>query len=145
MLLEWQWTPISYYISNEMLPYQDAIDGAASLWNNETCPVLARTYNRTFEDVYVMYGGSYDNILASTSHSSHNGRYATSALVKFARLSDLHTMYHWSAHEFGHVLGLGHDHYSIMRPKLPMAIKGIKRALPSDADIGLLKQLYCGE
>lgn len=138
--------PLKYYIDSALSEYEDSIDAAAKLWNGETCKLLDRTYDASKADIDIIFNsyfnGYADGSLANVSHYGY-GLIITDAVMRFNEVTDLHTMMHWATHEFGHIIGLGHDCCSIMRPSLPEHIDGIQRPLPADADIKLIKNLYC--
>lgn len=136
--------PITYYVGRELDEFAESIDAGAKMWNDQTCKLLVRVDDPNEADMGIVYTGGTpgDNSVANVSHFG-DGEYATNAIMRFNDTTDIHTFFHWATHEFGHILGLGHDHHSIMRPEMPEWIDNIARPLPSDGDIRLIKSLYC--
>ena len=140
--------PITYYINSDGYhkSYDESIRAGARLWNKEICP-LFREVNNADEAMVTVSWGYVD---ASTAHSgaytSHEGQNSPErANVVFSEPSDIHAVYRFAAHEFGHVLGLAHDTApnSIMYPIQPNITEEMYFVLPSDHDIKLLREHYC--
>lgn len=137
--------PITYYINFDILhkDYINSIRAGANLWNKEVCYLL-REVNRPEDAIALISWGSVNtNLGGYTYHEGQNG--PEHAYVVLTEPTDIHAVYRYAAHEFGHVLGLDHDTApnSIMYPIQPSITKEIMFVLPSDHDIKLLRNRLC--
>jgi hypothetical protein len=132
--LKWQkkLLPLPYFIAfdEDHKVYVDSVVKGADLWNREIAPVFKRVDKEADARVVVTWGSIEDNPI--------------SAKVVLTNPSDIHAVFRFAAHEFGHVLGLDHDEAprSIMYPIQPDMTDEMQFALPSDYDKKLLRGLY---
>lgn len=148
MELKWQkeQMPLSYHIAfgESHKDYVDSVLKAAEMWNREITPVFKRVDNEADASVLVFWGAvpKEGHTGGHTAHTGTDG--PISARIILAEPSDIHAVYRYAAHEFGHVLGLAHDEAprSIMYPVQPGMTDKMQFVLPSDHDRKLLKQLY---
>jgi len=142
--------PLKYYIAfdEDHKSYIESVDKGAELWNKEIgVNLFQKTSDEKSASVLVTWGsyesGSDD---CSAGHVSHTGDAdgPQSAHVVLKNPSDVHAVYRYATHEFGHVLGLAHDEAprSIMYPQQPDVTDEMTFVLPSDYDKKLLKEMY---
>lgn len=144
--------PLPYYINFDVLheDYIDSIRAGANLWNKEVC-FLFREVNKLEDAVVLVSWGNIDTTSSySGGHTTHEGKKGPEIVhVVLKEASDIHAVYRYSAHEFGHVLGLAHDTApnSIMYPIQPNITSNTAEkmpfVLPSDHDIKLLRERLC--
>lgn len=149
--LEWKRgkLPIPYYIGfgENHKDYVGSVVKGAELWNTEIGPVFKQVDKAEDALVKVTWGsigvGKHCSA-GSTSHTGSAEEGATGAEVVLRNPSDVHAVYRYAAHEFGHVLGLAHDEAprSIMYPTQPDVTEDMTFVLPSDSDEKLLKEKY---
>jgi len=143
--IKWPKIPLLVRIdlADDTLVYTSAIEGAMKLWNSQVGPLFIKVHAGA-ADVIVQWGPTaMDNSAGYTQHiGAKEG--VRQAVITFTDPNDLHMMYRFAVHEFGHVLGLAHDDFtsSIMYPVQPAVNDKISFVLPTDADIKLLKKLY---
>lgn len=137
--------PLTYYIDFDAdhKAYVESVVAGADLWNKEICSVFKRVDKADGAAVIVGWGSVEGNAAGHTSHGGNAG--PTGARVTLTNPSDVHAVYRYAAHEFGHVLGLAHDEAprSIMYPTQPDVTGDLTFVLPSDFDRKLLKGLLC--
>lgn len=148
MELRWEkeQMPLTYYVNFDMhhQVYTDSVVKAVGLWNSEIGAVFKRVDKPTDAIVMVTWG-SVPKEGHSGGFTSHTGQIGpTGAQVVITEPSDIHAVYRYAAHEFGHVLGLAHDEAprSIMYPIQPGMTEDMTFVLPSDYDKKLLRELY---
>jgi len=140
--------PLKYHINfdKDHKDYIDSVVKGADLWNREIAPVFVRVDNEADAVVKVTWGSIEVGKHCSAGSTSHTGSEAgpTGASVVLRNPSDVHAVYRFAAHEFGHVLGLAHDNAprSIMYPMQPDVTDEMTFVLPSDYDKKLLQGLY---
>lgn len=138
--------PLTYHIAfgEDHKDYIDSVVKGAAMWNNEIGAVFKRVDKEEDAVVKVVWG-SVPKDGHSGGHTSHTGQTGpTGAKVVLTEPSDVHAVYRYAAHEFGHVLGLDHDDAprSIMYPVQPGMTEEMTFVLPSDFDKKLLRGLY---
>lgn len=133
--------------------FDGSLRGAIGAWNHAAgCDVF-----RTATDAAVVvspYDGTACGAPAKleTYLGATAGTYRcspTSAEVRFQVMSDIRSVYVIAAHEFGHVLGLGHDRSAIMQEAPTLFDPAFGHRLdvlpwPSDADGAAVAKRYCG-
>lgn len=139
--------PLTYHIDfgKDHKVYIDSVVKGAELWNNEIGNVFKRVDKPEDAIVKVSWGSLSYGKDCSAGHTAHKGYgKPESVLVVLKEPSDIHAVYRFAAHEFGHVLGLAHDEAprSIMYPVQPGVTKEMTFVLPSDFDKKLLRKLY---
>jgi len=140
--------PLTYYIAfdKDHEDYIDSVIKGAEMWNREIGRELfKRVEQEDSARVQVTWGGisAKDHPGGTTTHTgSPDG--PVGAKVTLNNPSDIHAVYRYAAHEWGHVLGLAHDAFprSIMYPTQPDVTDKIDFVLPSDFDKKLLKEAY---
>lgn len=138
--------PLTYFIDfdKDHQTYTDSVVKAAQMWNNEIGNVFKRADVKTDATVVVSWGAvpKKDHAGGYTTHQGQTG--PVSANVVLTDASDVHAVYRYAAHEFGHVLGLAHDEFtkSIMYSIQPGMTGDMTFVLPSDYDKKLLRGLY---
>ena len=141
--------PIPYHINfdKDHKDYVDSVVKGADLWNKEIGPVFKRVDKEDDALVKVTWGAIEVGKHCSAGSTSHTGSAeegATGAKLVLRNPSDIHAVYRFAAHEFGHILGLDHDEAkrSIMYPLQPDVTEEMTFVLPSDHDKKLLRDLY---
>lgn len=146
---ELKWTkqrlPLKYAINFDAAhkDYVNSVKAGADLWNKEIgTPLFVFTDKVAEAKIIVEWGSVSGNAGGYTSHKGTTG--PESATITLTEATDIHAVYRYAAHEFGHVLGLAHDDFesSIMFPTQPGMTGDMKLVLPSDADKKLLQGLY---
>jgi len=138
--------PLKYHIDfgADHKVYVESVVKAADMWNSEICTVFQRV-DRAEDAVIKVSWGSYDSgqdcAAGYVQHKGHSG--PQSAILVLKNPSDVHAVFRFAAHEWGHVLGLAHDEHAIMKPALADVTTGLKFTLPSDFDKKLLRGLLC--
>lgn len=137
--------PLTYHIAfgDDHKDYIESVIKAADMWNKEIGPVFKRVDKETEAAVRVTWGsyeGGNDCAAGYVKHRGYSG--PKSADLVLRNPSDVHAVFRFAAHEFGHVLGLAHDEHAIMKPKLEDVTDELKFTLPSDHDKKLLRSLY---
>lgn len=140
--------PLTYHVTldKDTETYRESIEKGAELWNTEIGVKLFKKVDKAEDAVVVVTWGS-------TQPGKHTGGYTRHlgdssgprrAEVAITEPSDVHAVYRYSAHEFGHVLGLGHDDAprSIMYPVQPGQTVDLTFVLPSDYDKKILKESF---
>lgn len=149
----WSSAPITVRWDGIDPVFDGSIRGAIGAWNHTAgCDVLrqaadARVVVSVYDGTACGKQAKLETYLGATA-----GTYrctADSAEVKFQVMSDIRSVYVIAAHEFGHVLGLGHDRSTIMQeaPTLYDPASGRKLDIlpwPSDADGAAVAGRYCG-
>jgi hypothetical protein len=140
--------PLTYYIDfgKDHEDYIDSVVKGAEMWNREICTVFRRVMKSEDARIMVTWGAVSTGHSCSAGATSHVGKSGpTGATIVLREPSDIHAVYRYAAHEFGHVLGLDHDAFSksIMYPLQPGVTEEMTFVLPSDSDRKLLKELYC--
>lgn len=146
--------PLVYCLENftisEEKHYGPAIDAAAVMWNRELgCQVFKKGGNlKDTCNVKISYGLSTGGNTVGASTFHYGGpTYATAAEIVFTQFYVTRTVYLITAHELGHVLGLGHDDFerSIMLPVVSEEDLSSDRVLisplPTNNDIKLVHYL----
>jgi len=137
--------PLFYYVAFENV-YSDSVVKAANLWNREIGRELFRQVEKEDEAAIRVVWGSVRPGRHVGGYTTHYGGpdIPLEAKVTLTNPSDLHALYRFAAHEWGHVLGLAHDESprSIMYPVQPDVTSDLTFVLPSDADKKLLKKAY---
>lgn len=146
--LKWQKNqlPLTYFITldKNTETYRNSITKGADLWNSEIGPMF-KLVNKESDAIVKVSWGSVPTSGHSGGYTSHAGTTGpTGATIVLSEPSDLHAVYRYATHEFGHVLGLAHDEAprSIMYPTQPGMTNELTFVLPSDADKKLLRGLY---
>ncbi len=140
--------PIPYYIDfgEHHKVYVESVVKGAELWNSEIGPVLKRVEEKNDALVIVSWGSADSGTTCAAGTTSHTGDEGgpNGATVVLKEPSDVHAVYRFAAHEWGHVLGLAHDEAkrSIMCATQPATTTEMKFVLPSDFDKELLRGLY---
>ena len=140
--------PLPYYIDfgEHHKVYVESVAKGAEMWNVEIAPVFKRVNKKEDAKVIVSWGSADSGTTCAAGTTSHKGDETgpTGADVVLKEPSDVHAVYRFAAHEFGHVLGLAHDEAkrSIMYPAQPGTTKELKFVLPSDFDKKLLRGMY---
>jgi hypothetical protein len=139
--------PLPYFINFEKdhKDYIDSVVKGADLWNKEIAPVFKRVDKESDAKVIITWGSIEVGKHCSAGSTSHQGTDGpTNAKIVLRNPSDIHAVYRFAAHEFGHVLGLAHDEAkrSIMYPVQPDVTDEMTFVLPSDYDKKLLRELY---
>lgn len=140
--------PLPYYIAfdKDHKVYTDSVVKGADLWNKEIASVFKRVDKEEDALVHVTWGSVEIGKHCSAGSTSHGGTESgpENAKVVLRNPSDIHAVYRFAAHEFGHVLGLAHDEAprSIMYPIQPDMTNDMTFVLPSDHDKKLLRGLY---
>jgi hypothetical protein len=140
--------PLPYYIDFEEphRVYVDSVVKGAQTWNAEIGAVFKRVKEKKDALVIVSWGSADSGTTCAAGTTSHTGDESgpRRASVVLKEPSDIHAVYRFAMHEFGHVLGLAHDEAkrSIMYRAQPGMTKELKVALPSDFDKKLLRGLY---
>jgi len=140
--------PLPYYIdfgkNHEV--YVDSVVKGAELWNTEIGPVFKRVNKKEDAKVVVSWGSTDAGTTCVAGTTSHTGNEngPTGATLVLKEPSDIHAVYRFATHEWGHVLGLAHDDAprSIMYHSQPSETKDMTFVLPSDSDKKLLRELY---
>jgi len=146
--LRWKKIPITYYIAfgKDHKDYIDSVVEGAVLWNKEIGVELLKRVDKDADAVVQVVWGSVPKEGDAGGHTSHTGSPdgPTGAKVVLSDPSDVHAVYRYAAHEWGHVLGLEHDEAprSIMYPVQPGMTKEMTFVLPSDHDKKLLQGIY---
>lgn len=140
--------PLTYYIAfdKDHQTYIDSVVKGAGLWNSEIGRELFKRVDKPENAIIEVTWGSVtpgDHSGGSTTHTG-GPQGLTGAKVILSNPSDVHAVYRYAAHEWGHVLGLAHDEAprSIMYPKQPDVTGEMTFVLPSDFDKKLLRDLY---
>lgn len=143
--------PLTYHIDfgPDHKVYVDSVVAGANMWNKELCMVFKRVDKAEDAIIHVSWGAyessptKHDCSAGYTSHKGYSG--PTGADVVLKNPSDVHAVYRYAAHEFGHVLGLAHDEAtrSIMYPTQPDVTEDMTFVLPSDYDRKILKAALC--
>ena len=140
--------PLKYHVNFDAdhKDYIDSVIKGADLWNREIGPVFSRVDKETDAVVRITWGSIEIGKHCSAGSTSHTGdeKGPTGASVVLRNPSDIHAVYRYAAHEFGHVLGLAHDEAprSIMYPVQPNVTDGMTFVLPSDYDKKILQEAY---
>jgi hypothetical protein len=140
--------PLPYYIDfgEHHKVYVESIVAGANVWNTEIGAVFKRVNRKEDAKVVVSWGSTDSGTTCSAGTTSHTGdeNGLTGARVTLKEPSDVHAVYRFAAHEFGHVLGLAHDEAkrSIMYPAQPGQTEEMTFVLPSDFDKKLLREMY---
>jgi hypothetical protein len=147
MELKWkkEQMPLPYHISFEKdhKVYTDSVIKGADMWNKEIGPVFKRVDKEADAVVKITWGSVEAGKHCAAGSTSHTGQTGPmGAKVVLREPSDVHAVFRFAAHEFGHVLGLAHDEHAIMKPKLEAETDELKFTLPSDHDKKLLRGLY---
>lgn len=138
--------PLKYHIDfgPDHKVYVDSVVKGADMWNKEIgTQLFMRTHNKAEAKVQVSWGayeGGKDCAAGYVKHRGYGG--PTGADLVLRNPSDVHAVFRFAAHEWGHVLGLAHDDHAIMKPKLEDVTDQLKFTLPSDHDKKLLRGLY---
>lgn len=98
----WPGHTITYYVAAK--GYARSIDRAAANWNHAHVGVRLRRTYRSGANVTIRYGGGRCNGQATVGYA---GRHGGKMLLGRGCPQDLMTLA--TTHEFGHVLGLGHE------------------------------------
>ncbi len=140
--------PLTYFIAfgEDHKDYIDSVVKGAGMWNREIGrEVFKRADKEEGATVQVVWG-SVPSQGHAGGHTTHTGGPdgPTGAKVVLSNPSDVHAVYRYAAHEWGHVLGLAHDEAprSIMYPTQPDVTDKIDFVLPSDFDKKILKEAY---
>lgn len=139
--------PLAYYIAfgKDHQDYIDSVVKGAEMWSKEVGRELFKRVDKEADaKIEVTWGSvSKDNSGGFTTHTGGPGG-PTGAKVVLSNPSDIHAVYRYAAHEWGHVLGLAHDGAtrSIMYPVQPDMTEELTFVLPSDFDKRLLKEAY---
>lgn len=140
--------PLTYFIafSEDHKDYIDSVTKGAEMWNREVGRELFKRVDKEADAaIQVVWGpvSSKDHSGGATTHTGGAGG-PTGAKVTLSNPSDVHAVYRYAAHEWGHVLGLAHDEAprSIMYPVQPDVTDKMTFVLPSDFDKKILKAAY---
>jgi hypothetical protein len=141
--------PLTYFIafSKDHKDYIDSVTKGAAMWNREVGrEVLKRVEQEGSARIQVTWGGIEPDKAHPGGSTTHTGGPdgPTGAKVVLSNPSDVHAVYRYAAHEWGHVLGLAHDEAprSIMYPVQPDVTDKIDFVLPSDFDKKILREAY---
>jgi hypothetical protein len=140
--------PLTYFIAfgKDHKDYIDSVAKGAEMWNREVGrAVFKRVDSEAKAVIQVTWGGisAKDHPGGTTTHSGGPDG-PLGAKVTLNNPSDVHAVYRYAAHEWGHVLGLAHDEAprSIMYPTQPDVTDKIDFVLPSDFDKKILRAAY---
>jgi matrixin len=136
--------PLKYHIDfdKDHKVYTDSVVKGAELWNSEiSVKLFERVDDASEAVVHVSWGSVNGNEAGHTSHQGGEDG-PTSAKLVLVEATDIHAVYRFAAHEFGHVLGLDHDDHAVMQPTAPGMTSELKFILPSDHDKKLLQGFY---
>jgi hypothetical protein len=140
--------PLTYHIAfgADHKDYIDSVVKGASLWNREIGRELFKRVEKESDAVIQVVWGSVQPGKHTGGYTTHTGGSGgpTGAKVVLTNPSDIHAVYRYATHEWGHVLGLAHDEAprSIMYPVQPDMTKEMTWVLPSDFDKKTLKAAY---
>jgi hypothetical protein len=137
--------PLPYHIAfgEDHKTYIESVVKAADMWNKEIAPVFKRVDKEADAVIKITWGsyeGGKDCAAGYVKHRGYGGPKGADLVLR--NPSDIHAVFRFAAHEFGHVLGLAHDDHGIMKPKLEDVTTELKFTLPSDHDKKLLRGLY---
>jgi hypothetical protein len=140
--------PLTYYVAFDAdhKTYIDSVVKGAEMWNREIGRELFKRSDKEEGAVIQVTWGSVEPGSHSGGHTTHTGGPGgpTGAKLVLSNPSDVHAVYRYAAHEWGHVLGLAHDDFSksIMYSKQPDVTEEMTFVLPSDFDKKILKEAY---
>ena len=138
--------PLKYYIDfgPDHKVYVDSVIKGADLWNKEIgTQLFMRVHNKADATIHVSWGsydGGNDCVAGYVQHKGDGGPQSADLVLK--NPSDVHAVYVFAAHEWGHVIGLAHDDHAVMKATHPDVTDQMKFVLPSDHDKKLLRELY---
>jgi hypothetical protein len=136
--------PLTYFIDfgKDHQTYVDSVVKGADMWSREIGVPVFKQVDKAEDAIVVVEWGSVSKGHAG-GHTTHSGGPdgPTGAKVVLSEPSDVHAVYRYAAHEWGHVLGLAHDEAprSIMYPVQPGVTKDLTFVLPSDHDKATLR------